>query len=124
MIIQKFIVMSQKDGCLHGTKSTILFITYFIYQFQNQYWSSIHSSPLLLRHHCATLVGKFHKSIQFARIHTSSLISIENTLNIPITKFYNVADVHVIAAELRLTKTGTKFFYKKKCQFNVKKKFL
>ena len=34
-------------------------------------------------------------------------------MNIPITKFYNVADVYVIAAELWLTNTGTIFFYKK-----------
>ena len=43
--------------------------------------------------------------LQFARIHTSSLIKIEKILNRPITKFYNSDDVNAIAAELRLTKT-------------------
>ena len=42
---------------------------------------------------------------QFARIHTSSLVKTEKTLNRPITKFYNGDDVNVITAELRLTKT-------------------
>ena len=50
---------------------------------------------------------------QFARIHTSSRISIEKILNRPITKFYNRDDVNVIAAELRLTKTRPISFYKK-----------
>ena len=44
-------------------------------------------------------------TLQFARIHTSSLIKIEKTLNRPIIKFYNGDDVNVIAAELWLTKT-------------------
>ena len=52
-------------------------------------------------------------SIQFARIHTSSLIKIENTLNRPITKFHNGNGVNVIAAELRLTKTRPTLFNKK-----------
>ena len=51
--------------------------------------------------------------IQFARIHTSSLINIEKILKKPITKFYNSDDVNVIAAELRLTKTRPTSFYKK-----------
>ena len=51
--------------------------------------------------------------LQFARIHTSSLINIEKTLNRPITKFYNGDDVNVIAAELRLTKTRPTSFNKK-----------
>ena len=42
--------------------------------------------------------------IQFARIHTSSLIKIEKILNRPITKFYNGDDVNKIAAESRLIK--------------------
>ena len=53
------------------------------------------------------------RKIQFARIHTSSLIKIEKTLNRPITKFYNGDDVNVIAAELRLTKTRPTSFNKK-----------
>ena len=44
-------------------------------------------------------------TMEFARIHTSSLFKIEKTLNRPITKFYNGDDVDVIASELRLTKT-------------------
>ena len=51
--------------------------------------------------------------IQFARIHTSSLIKIEKTLNRLITKFYNSDDLNVIAAELRLTKTRSTSFNKK-----------
>ena len=50
---------------------------------------------------------------QFARIHTSSLINIENILNRPITKFYNGNDVNVIASELRLIKARLTSFYKK-----------
>ena len=50
---------------------------------------------------------------QFARIHTSSLVKTEKTLNKPITKFYNGDDVNVIAAELRLTKTRPTSFSKK-----------
>ena len=50
---------------------------------------------------------------QFARIHTSSLIKTEKTLNRPITKFYNGDDVNVIAAELRLAKTRPTSFNKK-----------
>ena len=52
-------------------------------------------------------------TIQFARIHTSSLIKIEKTLNRPIAKFYNSDDVNVTAAELRLTKTRSTSFNKK-----------
>ena len=51
--------------------------------------------------------------IQFVRIHTSSLIKIEKTLNRPITKFYNSDGVNVIAAELRLTKTRPTSLYKR-----------
>ena len=51
--------------------------------------------------------------VQFARIHTGSLIKIEKTLNRPIIKFYNSDDVNVIAAELRLTKTRPTSFNKK-----------
>ena len=51
--------------------------------------------------------------MQFARIHTSSLMKIEKTLNRPITKFYNDDDVNVIVAELRLTKTRPTSFNKK-----------
>ena len=50
---------------------------------------------------------------QFARIHTSSLISTEKITNRPITNFYNGNDVNVIAAELRLTQTRPSSFYKK-----------
>ena len=50
---------------------------------------------------------------QFARIHTSSLIKIEKTLNRPITKFYNGDDVNVITAELWLAKTRPTSFDKK-----------
>ena len=49
--------------------------------------------------------------IQFARIHTSSLVNIENILNI--TEFYNGDDVNVFAAELRLSKLSPTSFYKK-----------
>ena len=52
-------------------------------------------------------------TIQFARIHTSSLIKTEKTFNRPITKFYNGDDVNVIVAELRLTKTRSTSFNKK-----------
>ena len=45
-------------------------------------------------------------AIQFARIHTSSLIKIEKILNRHITKFYNSHDVNVIAVELQLIKRG------------------
>ena len=51
--------------------------------------------------------------MQFARIHTSSLIKIEKTLNRPITKFYNSDDINMIGAELRLTKTLPTSFNKK-----------
>ena len=51
--------------------------------------------------------------IQFARIHTSSLINIEKILNRPIVNFYKSDDINVIAAELRLTKTRPTSFYKK-----------
>ena len=60
--------------------------------------------------------------LQFARIHTSSLIKIKIFLNGPITKFYNIDDVNVIAAELWLTKTRSSsfcketIFYKKQSQ--------
>ena len=53
-------------------------------------------------------------TMQFARIHTSSLINIEKILNRPITKFYNGDDVNAIAAELRLTKTRPASFDKKR----------
>ena len=43
--------------------------------------------------------------VQFMRIHTSSPINTEKTLNRPTAKFCNGDDVKVIAAELRLTKT-------------------
>ena len=55
----------------------------------------------------------FDSSIDFTRIHTSSLINIENTLNKPITKFCKGDDVNVIAAELPLTKTRLTSFNKK-----------
>ena len=55
--------------------------------------------------------------IQFARIHTSSLIKIEKTLNKPITKFYHGDDVNVIAAELGLTKMRPTSFNKKRNLF-------
>ena len=51
--------------------------------------------------------------LQFARIHTSSLIKFEKILNRPITKFYNSDDVNVIAAELRLTKTRPASLFKR-----------
>ena len=50
--------------------------------------------------------------MQFARIHTSSLINIEKILNRTTTKFYNGDDVNVIAAELRFTKMRSTNFYK------------
>ena len=43
--------------------------------------------------------------MQFARIHTSSLIDIAKILNRPSTKFHNSDDVNVIAAVLQFTKT-------------------
>ena len=46
---------------------------------------------------------KLGRAVQFARIHTSSLINIEKVLNGPITKFYNSDDANEIAVELRLT---------------------
>ena len=52
-------------------------------------------------------------SLQFARIHTSSLINTEKILNRPITEFYNGDDVNMIAAELCLTKTRPTSFDKK-----------
>ena len=55
-------------------------------------------------------------SIQFGRIHTSSLINVEKILNRPITTLYNRDDVNVIAVELRLTKTRQTSFYKKQFQ--------
>ena len=51
--------------------------------------------------------------MQFARIHTSSLMNTEKTLNRPSTKIYNSDDVNVIAAELWLTKTRPTSFNKK-----------
>ena len=54
-----------------------------------------------------------HVSVQFARIHTSSLINIEKILNEPITKFCNGNGINVIAAELRLIKMSPTSFYKK-----------
>ena len=60
--------------------------------------------------------------LQFARIHTSSLTKILKILNRPITKFYNIDDVNVIAVELGLTKTRSisfckeTIFYKKQRQ--------
>ena len=54
-----------------------------------------------------------NQTLQFARIHTSSLINTEKILNRAITKFYNGDDVNVIAAELRLTKTRPPSFCKK-----------
>ena len=53
----------------------------------------------------AQLFKALVSSIQFARIHTSSLINIEKILNRSITKFYNSDDLNLIAAELWLTKT-------------------
>ena len=57
--------------------------------------------------------NKSHRVAQFARIHTSSLIKTEKTLNRSITKFYNGDDANVIAAELRPTKTRPTSFNKK-----------
>ena len=51
--------------------------------------------------------------IQFARIHTSSLINIEKILSRPIVNFYKSDDINVIAAELWLIKTRPTSFYKK-----------
>ena len=51
--------------------------------------------------------------IQFARIHTSSLIKIEKILNRSITKFNNRDDGNVIAAVLRLTKARPTSLYKR-----------
>ena len=52
--------------------------------------------------------------MQFARIHTSSLINTGKTLNRPIAKFCNGDDVNVIAAELRLTRMRPTSFNKKR----------
>ena len=52
------------------------------------------------------------------RIHTSTFIKVERTLNRPVTKFFNGNGINVIAAELRLTKTRPTSFYKK--QFFIK----
>ena len=40
--------------------------------------------------------------VKFARIHASSLINTEKTLNRPINKFYNSNAVNVIVAELQI----------------------
>lgn len=40
-----------------------------------------------------------HRSLQFVRVHTRSLINIKNLLNRPITKFHNNDDVNMIEAE-------------------------
>ena len=58
-----------------------------------------------------SLQKKINSIVQFARIHTSSLIKIEKILNRPITKFCNSDDVNVIAGELRLTKTRLASLY-------------
>ena len=52
-------------------------------------------------------------SVQLTKIPSSLLINIEKTLNRLITKFYGV---NVIAAELRLSKTGSRSFNEKQCQ--------
>ena len=51
------------------------------------------------------------KKIQFAKIHTVSLINTEKILNRPITKFYNSDDMNVIVVELQLTKTRLTYFF-------------
>ena len=50
-------------------------------------------------------------SLQLVRIHTNSLVNTEKILNGPIIIFYY--GLHVIAVELRLTKTRPTSFYKK-----------
>ena len=55
----------------------------------------------------------YNLGYQFARIHTSSLITTDKILNRPITKFYNGDDVNVFAAELQRTKMRQTSFYKK-----------
>ena len=52
-------------------------------------------------------------SIQFAWIHTSSLINVEKTLNRLIIKFHSEDGVNAIASELRITKMRPISFYKK-----------
>ena len=47
--------------------------------------------------------------MQIARIRTSFIINIEKILNRLINNFYNDDDVNVLAAELRLTKSGLTF---------------
>ena len=59
------------------------------------------------------LLMNCNRPIQFARVHTSSLIKIDKTMNRTITKFYNGDDVNVIAAELRLTQMRPTSFNKK-----------
>ena len=56
---------------------------------------------------------KFTSAVQFARIHTSSVIKIGKILDRPITKSYNSDDVNVIAAELRLTETRSTSFHRR-----------
>ena len=51
------------------------------------------------------------KKIQFAKIHTVSLINTEKILNRPITKFYNSDGINVIVVELQLTKTRLTYFF-------------
>ena len=51
------------------------------------------------------------KKIQFAKIHTVSLINTEKILNRPITKFYNSDGMNVIVVELQLTKTRLTYFF-------------
>ena len=59
------------------------------------------------------MVADSYDAAQFRRIHTSSLINIEKTLNRPITKFFNGDGVNVIAAVLRLAETSLTSFCKK-----------
>ena len=51
--------------------------------------------------------------LQFARIHTSSLIKIEKNFNRPSTKYYKGDNVNVIVTEVRLTKMRPTSFHKK-----------
>ena len=61
-------------------------------------------------HEKSIMENSRHCINQFARIHSSSLINVEMTLNRPIAEFYNSDDVNMIAVELRLNEAN------KQCQ--------
>ena len=99
-------VTTLKNKCLHKSFRRILFI---VKGFERSIMTVV-CKFLLLK---TFIVNIMISTIQFARIHTSSLIKIEKILNRSITKFYNSDGVNVIAAELRLPKTRPTSLYKR-----------